>query len=213
MLIVSLMLLLMLTLMGLAALQSTTLEEKMASNAGEQGVAFQGAELALRMAEAEIRNSTSGGLRFTTKYPGSATDPDSLRRTIGSEGFDAACTNGLCILTAPCGTVQDCATARAIKAAAILTGANAALYNTLPLGTVPGVIQPRWVIDFSCEPVPGNSNCQIHLRDHRDGLRQPAQHPGHPRGDVPGGFDHAPGRFFRPPTRRYRSRRAPGRAP
>ena len=159
-LIVSLMLLLMLTLMGLAALQSTTLEEKMASNAGEQGVAFQGAELALRMAEAEIRNSTSSGVRFTTKYPGSATDPDSLRRTIGSEGFDAACTNGLCLLTAPCGSVQDCATARATKAVGILTGANAALYNTLPLGTVPGVIQPRWVIDFSCEPVPGNSNCQ-----------------------------------------------------
>jgi Tfp pilus assembly protein PilX len=146
----------------------------MASNAGEQGAAFQGAELALRTAEAEIRNSTSSGPRFTTKYPGSATDPDSLRRTVGSEGFDTTCfgggiNSGLCLLTVPCGSVQACATARATKATAILTGANANLYNTLPFtlpdGTVvpalPGINnQPRWVIDFSCEPVPGNSNCQ-----------------------------------------------------
>jgi len=167
-LIVSLMMLLMLTLMGLAALQTTTLEEKMAGNASEQGSAFQGAEEALRFAEAEIKSSTTGG-RFTTKYPGSATDPDSLRRTVGGIGFSPTGDRGLSI--APCTDVVagdgfDCsnvagvAANRALRNIAILTGTNALLYNTLPNGTIPGVNQPRWIIDFSCEPVPGSSNCQ-----------------------------------------------------
>lgn len=51
-LMVSLMLLLIMTLLGLAAMNTTTMEEKMASNNQVRQQSFQGAETALRDAEA-----------------------------------------------------------------------------------------------------------------------------------------------------------------
>ncbi len=51
-LIVSLLILLVMTLIGVTALQTTTLEEKMAGNLRDHDVAFQAAEAALRDAEA-----------------------------------------------------------------------------------------------------------------------------------------------------------------
>lgn len=50
-LIVSLMLLLVMTLIGVTALQTTTLEEKMAGNLRDRETAFQAAEVALREGE------------------------------------------------------------------------------------------------------------------------------------------------------------------
>jgi type IV pilus assembly protein PilX len=50
-LIVALLLLLVLTILGLAAAQSTSLEERMAGNARDQDLAFQAAEAGLRAAE------------------------------------------------------------------------------------------------------------------------------------------------------------------
>lgn len=56
-LVVGLMLLLVLTLLGVVALQSTTLQERMAGNMREQEQAFQSAEAALRSGEAFLRSS------------------------------------------------------------------------------------------------------------------------------------------------------------
>ncbi|MCH9697185.1 MAG: pilus assembly protein PilX [Gammaproteobacteria bacterium] len=50
-LIVSLILLFVLAIIGLASMQSTTVEEKMAGNMRDQSVAFQAAETALRVGE------------------------------------------------------------------------------------------------------------------------------------------------------------------
>ena len=50
-LIVALLLLLVLTILGLAAAQSTSLEERMAGNSRDQDLAFQAAEAGLRAAE------------------------------------------------------------------------------------------------------------------------------------------------------------------
>jgi type IV pilus assembly protein PilX len=74
-LVISLIMLLVLTLIGITGMQSTVLEEKMAGNYRDKNLAFQAAESALRDAENDIR--TSG-------------------RVSGATGMDASCTNGLC---------------------------------------------------------------------------------------------------------------------
>lgn len=56
-LVVGLLLLLVLTLVGVASMQMTTLQERMAGNMREQEQAFQGAEAALRAGENFLRNT------------------------------------------------------------------------------------------------------------------------------------------------------------
>ena len=63
-LIVSLFMLLLITLIGLSGMQSTALEEKMASNNRDQNIAFQAAEAALRAGEQFINTNNIG--IFTT---------------------------------------------------------------------------------------------------------------------------------------------------
>lgn len=77
-LIVSLMILIVLTLLGLSAARTTVLEEKMAGNLRDENLAFQSAESALRDAEAFIESVASvnafndtGGL-----YSQATPDPD-----------------------------------------------------------------------------------------------------------------------------------------
>lgn len=53
-LMVSLIMLVLLSIIGLSSMQSTVLEEKMASNSRDQNIAFQAAEAALRSGEALI---------------------------------------------------------------------------------------------------------------------------------------------------------------
>ncbi len=55
-LIVSLLMLLVLTLIGITAMSTSTLEEKMAGNSRDQNLAFQAAEAALRDAEAYVES-------------------------------------------------------------------------------------------------------------------------------------------------------------
>ncbi|BCX81037.1 type IV pilus assembly protein PilX [Methylomarinovum caldicuralii] len=80
-LIVGLVMLLVMTVLGVAAMQTNLLEEKMAGNYRDQNLAFQAAEAALRDAEADIT-------------------PTSGRIISGLTGFAADCTNGLCDATA-----------------------------------------------------------------------------------------------------------------
>ena len=55
-LVVSLIILLLLTIIGLSAMQTTALEEKMAGNLRDKSLAFQAAESALRAAEDSLPN-------------------------------------------------------------------------------------------------------------------------------------------------------------
>lgn len=57
-LIVSLVFLLVMTLIGVAAMQGTTQQESMASNARQRNLAFQSAEAALRAGEVILQNAT-----------------------------------------------------------------------------------------------------------------------------------------------------------
>jgi type IV pilus assembly protein PilX len=61
-LIVVLLLLLIMTLLGLAVLRSTLLEERMASNLVDRGRSFQAAEGAMREAEGRIKAATTIGV-------------------------------------------------------------------------------------------------------------------------------------------------------
>lgn len=72
-LIIGLIFLVTLTLLGVTAMQSTTLEEKMAGNQRDRSVAFQAAETALRDGESFLKDNVpafaadcSGGLCATT---------------------------------------------------------------------------------------------------------------------------------------------------
>lgn len=58
-LVIALVLLLAITLVGLAGIRGTTLQEKMSSNMQDRDIAFQGAEAALRIAEQRIASTTA----------------------------------------------------------------------------------------------------------------------------------------------------------
>lgn len=83
-LVVSLIMLLLLTLIGLSGMQSATLEEKMAANMRDRNLAFQAAEAALNDAELEIRRHIRirvGNQNFT---------PDCGKAT-NNKNFDGLC--------------------------------------------------------------------------------------------------------------------------
>lgn len=64
-LVISLVVLLILTIIGVTAIGTSTLEEKMAGNSRDQNLAFQSAEVALRDAEAYL-----GGIASTAGFTG-----------------------------------------------------------------------------------------------------------------------------------------------
>ncbi|HKJ07798.1 MAG TPA: PilX N-terminal domain-containing pilus assembly protein [Gammaproteobacteria bacterium] len=72
-LVVSLLILLVMTLIGVTAMNTSTLEQKMAYNFRDHQTAFQAAEAALRDGEAFVEANS-----------------------LGPSDFSAACTNGLC---------------------------------------------------------------------------------------------------------------------
>lgn len=64
-LVISLLLLLVLTLIGIAATRSTAMEERMTANQRDQDVAFQAAEAALRDGESALQGATAGQFNNT----------------------------------------------------------------------------------------------------------------------------------------------------
>src|SRR5689334_20227370 len=70
-LLVALMFLIVLTLLGLAALRTTTLEERMAGGSRDYNTALQAAEAALRDAENDLKatGTTVGRIITTTSFP------------------------------------------------------------------------------------------------------------------------------------------------
>jgi type IV pilus assembly protein PilX len=69
-LIVSMLMLLVMTLIGVTAISTTTLEEKMAGNARQRQLAFQAADSALREAEAWLSTNIKTVSQFETAFSG-----------------------------------------------------------------------------------------------------------------------------------------------
>jgi type IV pilus assembly protein PilX len=94
-LVVSLLILLVMTLIGVSSMQTTTMEEKMASNAREHQQAFEAAEAALRAAEKHIEDDVTVTAGFDTTgsdghYDNSVQE---LWRTLGWTNTDSLADN------------------------------------------------------------------------------------------------------------------------
>ena len=79
-LIISLLILLIMTIMGVSSMQSSTLEEKMASNDRDRNIAFQSAEAGMRQAQTYIESLATTG-DFTDNnglYSAIGTEPDAF---------------------------------------------------------------------------------------------------------------------------------------
>jgi len=87
-LVVGLIFLVILTLLGLTAMQTGILEERMAGNSRDRNIAFQAAEAALRDGEHDINGVQPNGAVIT------ATRPSGPIR--GMQAANASCPTGLC---------------------------------------------------------------------------------------------------------------------
>ncbi|EWC40216.1 pilus assembly protein PilX [Pseudomonas stutzeri] len=77
-LLVSLIMLLLLTILGAAAMRDTNLQERMAGNMRDQNLAFQAAEAALRFAEQEVKTDYANLIRDDL-YPVNDESPEIVR--------------------------------------------------------------------------------------------------------------------------------------
>ncbi len=95
-LIVGLILLLVMTMLGLTAMQTTSLEERMAGNMRDRGIAFQAAELALRAGEKEVfTGPPTSGSGFFDFMAGSPAPDESVDTNWTTTGNYWAWTSGL----------------------------------------------------------------------------------------------------------------------
>ena len=154
-LVVSLLFLVVLTLLGIATMRTNVIEERLAGNSRDWGLAFQAAEAALRDGAADIQSGT---------------------RFVGKTGFANGCsTTGLCnvetdgtpiwqdmVISANTGWISGADTAPSVKYGTY-TGAYPA--------TISGVSkQPRYLIEFIMKTgslginVPGNYVYRITAR-------------------------------------------------
>ena len=131
-LVVSLLILLVLTLIGVTSMSTTALQSKMATNSREYNLAFQATESALRDGETEIS-------------------------TLNPVGFDASCTTdpGLCLSSTtgtPIWSTIDWTTASS-RTYGLKTGATALLGITS---------SPKYIIEkLPLAPLPGDNTSQL----------------------------------------------------
>jgi type IV pilus assembly protein PilX len=135
-LIVSLLMLVVTSIIGVNAMQTQYLEEQMAGNFRQVNLAFQATEAALRDAEMELSSVSS--------------------RINGLTGFDTSCTNGLCDATQGLSSVW-------LDAATEPQGVSIGTYTgTAAIAKV--ACQPRyWIEGFRVRP-PGGASWKIWYR-------------------------------------------------
>lgn len=132
-LVISLIMLILLTLLGITAMRTTTLEEKMAGNDKDRNIAFQAAEAALRDAENNIET-----LRASKVLK-------------GKTGLNADCSpNGIC-------DVDDGAALTDIFDGSAAMLANAAAYGSATSATslTKVAAQPEYLIQAKRIEIPG----------------------------------------------------------
>lgn len=95
-LVMTLVFLVLLTIIGITAINTSTLEEKMASNTKDQNLSFQAAETALRAAEAWVE-STTVAADLTTNNPNGLYD----QPTDGTNIWDTVIWSGANVVTYP----------------------------------------------------------------------------------------------------------------
>lgn len=149
-LIIALMFVVILTLLGVTAVMTTTMEERMAGNSRDHNVAFQAAEAALRDAESDIlcRNAAGTGL-CTRTIPISG-------QTGAMDPSASSCTNCLPGIYLPAATSGNPAWVQ--KSLASGSSDSVAFGAYTGAGAITGVaIQPRYLIEAIRVFPPGES--------------------------------------------------------
>jgi type IV pilus assembly protein PilX len=95
-LIVGLIFLVALTLLGVMAMKSTLLQERMAGGSRDHSLAFQAAEAALRDAKRDILSLRADGTTCTPGSAGCRPATDRPWESAGRTPFTSTCTNGQC---------------------------------------------------------------------------------------------------------------------
>jgi len=141
-LITALIFLVVLTILGLAAMRSTTMQERMSGNLRDQSVALQAAEAALRDARAD--------LSFGAHLNGRNVTASSFPLT----GTSTSCIKGLC-------GPETVLTKLSEVAANLTTTANFASYGEFTgAGALPGLsLQPRYIMEL----LPTTLNAKLSL--------------------------------------------------
>jgi len=139
-LVTGLIFLVILTLLGITAMQTSTMEERMSGNARDRNIAFQAAEAALRDAERDILCKKIDGSSATTKR--------NIGCISGMTGSNASCTNGLCCtINAP--GIACVEPASPVYQGFSLSAAPSVAYGTYTAApAIPAVTQqPRYLIE------------------------------------------------------------------
>ncbi len=137
-LVIVMIFLVILSVLGVTAMQGSTLSSRIARNEADRNLAFQAAEAALHDAELDIK-----GLRFDNAVCVPATTGCRTERINRGDNFVAACTNGLCdssLMTSP---VWEDTTKWA-------SGGGSVAYGTYTAAaSLPTVVQqPRYLLEY-----------------------------------------------------------------
>ena len=153
-LIVSLVILLIMTIIGVQSISSTSLEEKMAGNYRSSQLSFQAAEAALRQAEEFIENTT-----FNLPH---------MQVNASDSDFSANCTNGLCFNGSGSFALECSANNPSSPPWKDFTNIWDGAKHRSFSGSMPGVSTlPKYIVEFRCcvpadlnvAPDPSNGYC------------------------------------------------------
>ena len=150
-LVIGLVFLLIMTIIGVSAIRSTTLDEKIAGNARDRSLAFQAAEAALRDAERDIWNSRPSHARHIHGLTHFTTD---CGDSTAADTDDGLCYNGPGGYPNPVWSIEDMAQPPSVPYGRF-TGESA----------IPDVAaQPRYLIEGFKQTLPGNLGGSFYYR-------------------------------------------------
>lgn len=137
-LVIVMIFLVILSVLGVSAMQSSTLGSRVARNEADRTLAFQSAEAALRDGELDIKNLKANNTACVAASPGCRVENISR-----GDGFDTSCTLGLCDSRAFTTPVWE-TTSRWTT-----TGASVA-YGTYTAAAALPVVgqQPRYILEY-----------------------------------------------------------------
>ena len=173
-LVISLVMLLLLTLIGITSVQTTSLEEKMAGNMRDQNIAFQSAEAGLRAGEQRIEQIWNNGAGSIQKFCNGTSGV--FYKAATPNVCDGACTAPSCPAPSP-GNSSTWTTAS--KSVVAVTGNTQVVseprYYITYINNTPdiaGVAPPELSFMITARGTGGQSNTQVILRSYYGGKTQ-----------------------------------------
>lgn len=137
-LVIVMIFLVILSILGITAMQGSTLSSRIARNEADRNLAFQAAEAAIKDAEADIK-----GLRYDNTVCVPATTGCRTERINRGDNFVTACTNGLCDSLAATSPVWE-------STAKWASGGGSVTYGTYTAAPALSNVsqQPRYLLEY-----------------------------------------------------------------